>query len=317
MRHIQKLYAVAVCLLWMATTLCGCDATPDKAVEELNVYATFYPLYAIADMILDGVPDARLNCLVQPQDGCLRSYALSDWDFALLSRSADAIIAGGSGLESFESLLYSMGDSVPAVTEVLVNMELCTQAVVNAESNTAESHWKGGNPHIYMSVDGAIEIASRIAANLAVLDPQYEGRYMQNLETARNRLESLKIETSQRTGKLKNTRVAILNEALVYVAQDYEMEIALCYARESGESLTGKALEALIDQIGNSGAEVILIEKQAPRALLDALEGTGIPVAAMDTLSTRQAGEGAEGYFEAQRANATAICEALHANTEQ
>ena len=39
------------------------------AVEELNVYATFYPLYAIAEMILEDVPDARLNCLVQPQDG--------------------------------------------------------------------------------------------------------------------------------------------------------------------------------------------------------------------------------------------------------
>ena len=312
MRHFQKLCAGVICLCLMALTLCGCGTAPVDAVEELNVYATFYPLYAIAEMILEDVPDARLNCLVQPQDGCLRSYALSDWDFALLSRSADAVIAGGSGLESFETLLYSMGDSGPAVTEVLVNMELCTQETVNAGSDETSSHWQGKNPHIYMSIDGAIEIARRIAANLAVLDPRYEEKYAENLKKAENRLKSLKSEVVQKAGAAETTKVAVLNEALIYVALDYDMEIALCYGRESGEAMEDTPLEALIAQIQKSGAEIVMIERQAPRALLDALEGAGIPVAALDTLSTRRAEEGAEGYFSAQRANAAAIRAALN-----
>lgn len=317
MRRLKKLCAGAICICLMAAVLCGCGAAPEEAAEELNVYATFYPLYAIAEMILKDVPDARLNCLVQPQDGCLRSYALSDWDFALLSRSADAVIAGGSGLESFDSLLYAMGDSGPSVMEVLTNMELCTQEAVNDGDEEGESHWQDANPHIYMSVDGAIEIARRIAASFETLDPRYAERYVENLEEAQNRLKSLKEELVFASSGIKRAKVAVLNEALVYAAREYDLEIALCYARESGEALEGAALEELMDRIRESGAEAVLIEKQAPQALVSALKAAGIPVAALDTMSTRRAEEGSEGYFDAQRANARELSSALASNIAQ
>ncbi|MBQ8505989.1 MAG: zinc ABC transporter substrate-binding protein [Clostridia bacterium] len=316
---MRKLRAIAgiLCMVLLLGMLAGCEKAPVKPQTEeksaLSVYATFYPFYALASMIGEGVPDLQVNCLVQPQDGCLRAYQLSDWDLALLTGAADAVIAGGRGLESFESILYALGDEGPAIASVLYNMDLSSYSPAETAE---ESHWSGENPHIYLKIDGAIEIAERIAANFAVIDPEYGDLYAENLEKAKNRLESLKTEVHSDDQTLVGNPVAVINEALVYVAEEFELEIALCIERESGEDFYESDLEACLVALSESSAKVVLIEKQAPQRFCEALEAAGYAVAKLDTLSTRRAGEGSEGYFEAQRANAAAIKAAFAAEME-
>lgn len=307
---------LGACLLAAALSGCGLHAEEEvpQEPEALNVYATFYPIYALTALVADGVPDLQINCLVQPMDGCLRSYSLSDWDLALLARSADAVIAGGRGLEAFESTLYALGENGPAVTSVLYNLELAT--VKPANETGEDSHWTDENPHIYMTIDGAIAIAERIAANLAVLDPKYGDLYDKNLQETKNRLESLRIEMHEVAGGLQGQKVIVMNEALVYAAQEYGLDVELCYARESGEGIYDRDLEACIELLSTCDARVVLLEKQAPEALCGALEEAGFRVAALDVLSTRRASEGAEGYFEAQLANARALAAALSKESE-
>ena len=314
MRRLQKLCAGALCLCLMAAVLAGCGPEEPEAeqTEALSVYATFYPLYAIASMLVEEVPDLRLNCLVQPQDGCLRGYALSDWDYALLDRGADLVIAGGRGLESFESLLYAMGESGPAVIKALYDLELVKQPGANTQEDS-ESHWLDENPHVYMSPDGALEIARRIAASLAALNPAHEALYMKNLEAAEARLTALQAELHGETAEAEGEKAAVFNEALIYLAQDWGLDVVLRYDRESGASLEGAELETCLAMLRDSGARLVLIEKQAPAKLVDALKGAGFAVASMDTLSTRRADEGAEGYFDALRENARALKAALTA----
>ena len=309
MKLFMKSIALLLCMCLLACALSGCglhageEASPEP--EALSVYATFYPIYALTALITDGVPDMQISCLAQPMDGCLRSYDLSDWDLALLMRSADAVIAGGRGLEAFESTLYALGESGPAIVSVLYNLELAT--VKPANETGEESHWADENPHIYMTIDGAIEIAERIAANLTVLDPEYADLYAENLEKARNRLESLRNEMHALTGDLQGQKAIVMNEALAYAAQEFGLDIELYYARESGEALYDREMEDCIEQLRACDARVILMEKQAPEAFRKALEEAGFRVVALDVLSTRRASEGAEGYFEAQMANARTL----------
>ena len=51
---------------------------------------------------------------------------LSDWD-AYLLQAADLVVAGGRGLESFESTLQSLGAAGPAVALTLYNTGLYGQ----------------------------------------------------------------------------------------------------------------------------------------------------------------------------------------------
>ena len=166
-------------LLALSLSLSACThketASTAQEPESISIYATFYPVYALTEMITEDVPDVSLHCLVQPQDGCLRDYQLSDWDLALLARSADAVIAGGRGLESFESSLENLGESGPAVSSLMVNMELEEVTAVNVDADS-DSHWSDANPFIYMDVDGAIELCQRIAAHMGTLDPKYQAQ---------------------------------------------------------------------------------------------------------------------------------------------
>ncbi len=315
MKLLTKFIALALCLCLSIGLLFACDGSDaQEEPESITIYASFYPIYALAELLVEGAPNLQLKCLVQPQDGCLRDYSLSDWDLALLTRSADAIIAGGRGLESFEPALYSLGEDGPAVASVLYNLELATQKLSNDSGE--ESHWSDENPHIYMSVDGAVEIAGRIAANLAVLDPDCANLYEENLESTENRLKSLQKEMHELAGDLQGRKVIVMNEALVYLAQEYDLEMELCFARESGEGLYDRELEECLNLLKACEARVVLIERQAPAALRAALEATGFRVAALDVLSTRRADEGAEAYFAAQRENARALAQAFAADVD-
>lgn len=274
-----------------------------------SIYATFYPLYTATEWLLNGVSDVQLNCLVQPQDGCIRDYQLSDWDLALLS-SSDLIISGGRGLESFESVLYALGENGPAVSAVLYNMDLRRQPAVNTQ-NDSQSHWLDLNPHIYMSTDGMKEVATRIANTLVLFDPENEQIYKDNLDTAHTQLDELHAELTEKLSHLKDEKVIVMNEALIYAVDEYGLKADLFYDRESGTSLYDSDLDSCLNALKKSEAQVILIEKQAPRTFCEALEGAGFKLIRMDVLSTGRAANGSKGYFEAQRANVQAIIEAF------
>ena len=102
-----------------------------------------------------------------------------------------------------------------------------------------------------------------------------------------------------------------MNEALVYAAQDYGLEIATTIVRESGERLYDSQFEQCVEMLEQSGAKVVLIERQAPKPLVDELEAAGFAVAQLDVLSTLGETDGAHGYFDALRENARAVAEAF------
>lgn len=288
----------------------GCSAKQTAALQDALIYATFYPIYAALDMVCENVGGLQTECLVQPQDGCLRDYQLSDWDYALL-QSADTVIAGGRGLESFEETLYSMGSDGPAVSTVLYNMELAKADIDVGDDE--DSHWADANPHIYMKIDGMTAICESVAAHLSLIDPSNQALYMHNLEKTENRLKSLHAELHEIAASCEGTDVIVMNEALIYTAEEFGLNPVLCVNRDSGEAYYDAELDRCIEQLRKCGSEIILIEKQAPKAFVDALEAEGYSVAKMDIMSTHHADEGSEAYFAAQRENAYALQKAVTA----
>ena len=78
----------------LALTMSACAPLVEEAPEEAQIYATFYPFYALTALLTEDIEGLRLSCLVQPQDGCLRDYALSDWDLYLLPAPTSSSPAG-------------------------------------------------------------------------------------------------------------------------------------------------------------------------------------------------------------------------------
>lgn len=301
----MRMRIIALCLLFalLLPGLCACrDASVEekKEVETLDIYASCFPIYAIAERLTRGVPDLRLHCLMQPQDGSLRSYELSNWDAALLSK-ADAVLMGGDGFESFASLLNGAGESGPAVVQLFADVELKTTQ----------------NNYVYMFTSGMEDLSQRITESLAILDPRYGDTYRKNLHELLKELTGYEELQKSVRAVTEGRSVIVMNEALVNVADDYGFETVLCMERESGEALYDEALEACINSLTASGCRTILIEKQCPAALHKALEKVGFALVLLDTLSTGRSAEGFDGMLSRLTYNAQALEKAFETEKEE
>jgi ABC-type Zn uptake system ZnuABC Zn-binding protein ZnuA len=224
----------------------------DDAPQETRVMTSFYPLYALALNLTQGVPALMLNNLVQPQAGCPRAYQLSDWDAALIG-AQDAMIIGGRGLEAFESALGS-STSGPAV---LIAMSGLTLYNNGAPSNEESSHLDGDNPWLFLSVGGAMDICTAIASGMAQMDEPYADIYLNNLSAYLQRLQNLADDMEHVIERAPSLPVAVLHEGLGYLARQLRLKVVCEYPREPGTEQYGNDLSDLLAALADAGAIAI------------------------------------------------------------
>ena len=298
-----------ICALMMLT---GCHSlmTGEDALPTKYVSATFYPLYALTVNITKDVPALSVSCLTQPQDGCIRSYQLSDWDWAVASNQ-DVILLGGRGLEAFESTLMQL-PTRPILISVLEGAALRIEDSGNADDENT-SHFIGENPWSFLSVAGAMEISLAIAADMAEVDELFAQKYHENLSEYMKRLDALIGDMSDIMAPAPYVPVAVLHEGLTYFAAQFGLDIVLVYPREPGADAFDNDLETLLDALSQSGAKTIFLEEHAPTHLVRALEEHGYSVARLDTLTAHAADGDLNAYERIMLENAREARRALDA----
>jgi ABC-type Zn uptake system ZnuABC Zn-binding protein ZnuA len=287
-------------------SLAGCGKiVPDEENPERTINTSFPPVYALVSPIVAGVPGITLKCLVQPQDGCLRSYQLSDWDEAVLD-TADAVILAGRGFESFEN--WTPHGTV-AIVSAMDGLTLLNNGSVAAQGDEPD-HFEDENPWAYLSVAQAREMISVITAGMTQLDPDYESLYEENQEHFDEKLEALETRMEEALIAAPEMGVAVAHEGLFYLTDELGLEVGAVIKREPGSELSDNELKAALEALKTSGAKVVLVETQSPQSLRDALTSAGCHLALIDTLSTHSPG-GLEDYIETMDKNAKAIADAL------
>ena len=63
-------------ILLAGLLLTGCSIQVQPVENPRQIYAGFYPVYALTAPLLENAEGLQLKCLTQPQDVCLRDYAL-------------------------------------------------------------------------------------------------------------------------------------------------------------------------------------------------------------------------------------------------
>ena len=291
-------------MLMCAALFTGCVRIEMPDPEPQTVWASFYPIYALSAGVVSGVPNLSLGCIAQPQDGCIRSYSLSDWDAALIS-GADLFIIGGRGLESWESALAS--GSVPVLT-AMENMPLIgADEAVSDES----SHFVGPNPWFFLSVDGARSITAAIAGGMAELDPDFADLYAENLAAMNARFDSLEADIAGLLAGVGLPGAILMQEGLCYFAQEAGVPAYIEIERETGADMSDIEFADALEKMAESGYTLVLIERQAPQGLVRALEKEGYTVVLIDILTDHSPAEGPDGYFTAMLQNAQALAGAL------
>ncbi len=272
---MKKIFVPLLIVLVMLVS--GCHRMVPEEDQALTLYASFYPVYVLALNVVQDVPGVTLKCLTQPQDGCLRRYELSEWDLARLT-TADALVIGGRGLESFEALV---GNGALPVVKAMDALALAGEENAKAQGDDEQSHFTGFNPWLWLSPDGALQMAEAIAGAMGALDPRYQDVYMKNLAAFEKKIAALKKDMRAQG------RVALAHEGLSYFANACGLTAVAMIEREPGTDIDETRMISEIENLKASGAKVVLIEEQAPGRLARELEREGFSVVKIDTLSSR------------------------------
>lgn len=289
---MKRRISYPILLLILVLCISGCSHNDSSFVDndvqsagnnQTKIVTGSYPVYSLTQKIIQGIPDIDVVCLIQPQDRYLHSYTLSDWD-AVIIATADIVIIGGNGLESFGSTLYDLGDTGPIVISCTNSNELSTFKSIN------RGYPDHINPYVFLCTRGIESMLRSIAFGMETCDPDHADQYRNNLDKALQEVEAARDEITGLFSSTNTAKVIVLNEALCYASEDLGFEIEAHYGRESGSGLSDVEFEECLQLLGQCESKTILIEQQAPADLVQNLSDSGYTVIRMNTGSTMSCG---------------------------
>ena len=289
---------IAVCLgLLLLLPLAGCGA----AAEDVSVMATFYPVYVLAENVLDGVEGVRLSSMTPPATGCLHDYQLLTSDMKALAK-AQALLVNGAGMESFLPDLAGQFPSLKIID--------CSQGVeLLAEEGEEHDHGEY-NAHIWLAPQNAVQMVKNLRDGLSELLPDKAEQIRANAEQYIARLEALDAELREAIAALPNKKIVTFHEAFPYFAKAYGLEVAAVVALEPDEPISPRMLKRVIQQVKEAGNPPLFSEPQYENtALRTVAQETGARVYELDPLVTGD--DALTAYEDTMRRNLDVLRQAL------
>ena len=279
----------------------GKDLTPTAVTspKRLTILTSFYPMYIMTLNIARDLPDVRVVNLTRPFTGCLHDYQLTPDDLKQVE-NAQILVVNGTGMESFLDKLVKQQPELKIV-EAIQGIPLIPLA-----GNELE-----GNPHIWVSVSGAIEEVKNIAEQLSVLDPANAERYQANALDYVKKLEALREEMRRELAGFNNSSIITFHEAFPYFAREFNLNVVAVVEREPGSEPSAAELADAIHTVRETGAKAIFTEPQYPPGAAEVIaRETGVPVCVLDPAVTGP--YELDAYLDIMRKNLKTLKEALH-----
>ncbi len=290
-RHFS-LCASGVRLLVVA---CAALAFWPVRAEALRVVTSFYPVYVATLNVTSGIEGIEVENLASPHVGCLHDYQITPGAMRSLSE-ADLLLANGAGMESF---LGKITQQLPRLRVVEVS-----QGITLLD----------GNPHVWVSLEGARRQVENIAAALAAAAPAHAAEFQANAERYNARLAELGARMHAELAPYAGTPVVTFHEAFPYFGREFGLRIAGVIEHEPGSEPSAQELAQTIDLVRAQGVKAIFVEPQfSPRTAEVIARESGAKVYELDPVVTGPADPEAakDAYWQAMEKNLTVLRAAL------
>lgn len=243
----------------------GGPPDPWKGTTKLRVATSIAPLFCFASQIAE--PEAEVLCLLSshgPHD-----YQPSAFDARLLA-TADVFIVVGHGLEEFlDGMIRSSGNRSMKLLKV-------GEAITDPIEASGEPHYhgdqlvvhKGVDPHVWLGIQEARQIATAIATTLAERDPKHAQLYRQRAQKLDERLKQLG-ELGKEL-KLPGGLVTF-HDSFRYFGRSFGIKIEGTIRGGRGEELSAAALAEQAREFKRKNVRLIGVEPQYPRAVAEKL----------------------------------------------
>ena len=297
--RLNKIYLLLMVVLLFAVGCAGqkTETAPEAVPDKLQIVTSFYPMYIMTINIAKDIPGVEVSNMTKPQTGCLHDYQMTPDDMKTL-QSAAIMVVNGAGMESF---LQKVIDQQPQLKMV--------QASEGLSLLTNQSDGEP-NPHLWVSISGAIAEVANIGRQLAILDPAHGAAYQRNTAAYLAKLEALRSRMHLALDQLPNRKIITFHEAFPYFAREFGLDIVAVVEREPGAQPSAGELARTIDLVNQTGVKAIFAEPQYPvRVAQTIARETGAKVFFLDPAVTGEMDP--DAYLKTMTANLQTLEEAL------
>ena len=242
----------------------------NKNDDKLKIVTSFYPMYIIAENLVEDTIDVELVNMADINVGCLHDYTLTTEDMKKLE-NADIFIENGLGMESFLSKIINSNEDM-YILDSSANIQDLIQ--INNEIN----------PHIWTSLDNYIWQVKNISEGLQKQDSKNAQIYKKNEKEYIEKLEDLKEKYSEDLKGLEGESAIILNEAFEYLGQELKLNITTIEVEHGESTLSADKLKNIINKVKKENIKKIIIDKNDNKSNAETIaKETGAKIYELDS----------------------------------
>lgn len=273
----KRCLAVFLSVLLLLTSLTGCTSVVQKKKEGVfTVLTSFYPMYVLVLNIVDGAENVEIRNLANPSTGCLHDYQMKPTDMVNMEQ-ADVMVINGSGMEEFLDDARKGISNLPIIdaTEGLELLESETSHLEGEEIHSEEEHDHDEhdhddhdhshgeyNSHAWLSLPLYKEQVQIVADGLAKANPDNAEIYEKNAKKYIKKINALMELEEEVKSVTEGKKIVVLHEAFAYLAKDLGMDVVDSLEVETDAGLSAGQIRAIIENVRQSGADLIVSEKQ-------------------------------------------------------
>lgn len=275
----------------------GSGSQEENGTPPTTIATSFYPVYVFTLNIAKGIPDVRVVDMTKPATGCLHDYVATPDDMKNLE-GAQFLVINGAGMESF---MDKVSQQFPHLRTI------DSSKGIPLLKGTGD---QGDNPHIWVSISGAIAQVRNIGGQLAAADPAHAARYRANTDAYIKKLEAQRDKMHLALDGLKNRDIVTFHEAFPYFAKEFNLNVVGVIEREPGSEPSAKDVADTIRRVRTLGVKALFAEPQYPAKAAETIaRETGARVYTLDPAVTGPMT--ADAYLGIMDANLKVLQEAL------
>ncbi len=284
-------------------TLAGIPCVSMANGQETRLLATTFPIYHLAQRVVEGQDGIRLSQLLPAQTGCPHDYVLTPRDMQKLA-DADVMITNGLGMEEF------LGAPVAGVNPELKIIDASSgiDGILYSNQQGVHEHedaeYRQGNPHLFASPRMLAQMAPALAEKLAPIFPDGAERFRTNARLYAAELNTLAEAFAEIGHTAKNNRIVTQHDIFDYLARDAGLEVVAVIQSHPGQEPSAAKMLQLIQNIRTRQAAAIFTEPQYPDKIGRTLsQNSGIPVAVLDPVASGPEDAPRDYYLTTMRNN--------------
>lgn len=266
--------------------------------QQPNIAATTMPVFTFTQALCNDTP-LSVGLLVQENVSCLHDYTLTVRHMKTLE-SADLIIISGGGLEGF------LEDALPHEKTVVDSSSGITQHCADEAHHNDHDHHHGADPHFWLSIKSARQMAHNIYQALRTKYPQYAKEFDRNWTTLSKSFDDLQQYAHSQLSNLSCKEIVTFHDGFSYMAEEFDLTILYAVEEESGSEASAKDLIAVCDLVTQHTLPAIFVEKNGSDSAAQIIcSETGCKLYALDMAMS------GNNYFDAMYHNINTLKEAL------